>query len=98
MLVVFPQRTLYLIVHQRAKPPVYKGSESDPEREIPECTHDACSQLLIVQGRESAWPRHQVGIGGIEGNLGKSEQCRQNNVLCHRDSYAPDASKVAQAG
>ena len=77
---------------------MYKDAESNPEREITKCPHDACSKLLILQRREPTWHQGQVGIRGLEGYLGKSDQPGHNNVLCDCDPHAPHASKVARAG
>src|SRR5579859_1836980 len=94
---LFPHVYLSLIVRLRGKPAVYQGGQSNPEREIAECPHDACSQLLILQGREPAWRSGQVDIRGIEGCLSKSEQHRQNNVLGYSDSHAHQLPNVARA-
>src|SRR6266581_8956535 len=87
----------FCIVRLRGKPPVYEDAESDAERDVAKCPHNACSKLLILQGGEPTWPQSQVSVGSIERYLGKPEQHCQNNVLCDCNAHAHHASKVAQA-
>src|SRR5260221_2973544 len=93
----FPNVYLSLIVRLRDKPPVYNAGECNPEWEVTKCPHDACSQLLILQGREPTWRSGQVDIRSIERRLGKSEQRCQDNVLGYSDSHAHHLPNVARA-
>lgn len=63
-----------------SEPALHKQGDSYAERYVPCTPHNACGDLLVLEGSDPSGPVRQVSVMSKEGRRGESEDHRHEDI------------------